>query len=885
MTEDRWRNSARPSRSKLRGEVDDELRFHIEQLERDLIARGWRPDAAHAEAERRFGSMSPIRDACLTIDERRHRRAAWTDTMSAISQDIRYVARTLRKTPAFSFIVTLTLALGIGTATAIFSLVDGVILKPLPYSSPENLVVLFDAQRDQRELPMSYPEFLDWKDRSTQVLSGIGAWNTQGQVLSGNGDAEQLLGVRMTASIPELLGVTPLIGRSFRADEEPRGAAHVVMLGERLWRRRFNADAAIVGRTITLTGDPYTVIGIIPATARALVPSRWLLGRGEPPDFWMPLGLDAQNSPAGLHNLDVIGRVRPDIPLAQASARLGDLSEVRKKERGTTHGINVVSLTKNLVGNMREPLALLLGAVGVLLLITCANVANLMLARAAVRRRELAVRSALGAGRERILILILAESVIRALIGGLCGTGLAYAMVAVARQSLVGIVPRVSEVTVDGRALLAALSISLTAGLLFGVVPAIRAAGGDLLQGLRDGGRGVMGSVSRDRIRRALIVAEVALSFMLLATAGLLTRSFVNLLSVPTGFDAHNVVVGRTWLPSSRYPDSLSQVAFWRRLSAALEQNGASEVTTASDLPIAGGTSGDTPMEGTTYAPGEEPTAQKRIVGSNYFALLRAHIALGRGLQSTDVLGAPPVVMVNQAFVNRYLNGENPIGRRAQFGWGIDGFQTIVGVVADVREGALNGAPQPAIYISSEQRPSDFMNVLIRTTRSDADVAVMFRRVLAQLDPQLPLMDVRRMSDVMASTVRQQRLATMILGAFALAALVLAAVGLYGVISYSVAQRSQELGVRAALGAARWDLMRLVLEQSLGFATAGIAIGLAGSIGAGRLLTNQLFGVGSSDPLVLGGVAAVLIVVAIVASARPTLLATKANPLEALRSD
>jgi putative ABC transport system permease protein len=290
-------------------------------------------------------------------------------------------------------------------------------------------------------------------------------------------------------------------------------------------------------------------------------------------------------------------------------------------------------------------------------------------------------------------------------------------------------------------------------------------------------------------------------------------------------------------------------------------------------------------MEGTTYAPGEEPTAQKRIVGSNYFALLRAHIALGRGLQSTDVLGAPPVVVVNQAFVNRYLNGENPIGRRAQFGWGISGFQTIVGVVADVREGALNAAPQPAIYISSEQRPSDYMNVLIRTTRSDADVAVIFRRVLAQLDPQLPLMDVRRMSDIMASTVRQQRLATGMLGAFALAALVLAAVGLYGVISYSVAQRSQELGVRAALGAARWDLMRLVLEQSLGFAAAGIAIGLAGSVAAGRLLTNQLFGVGSSDPLVLGGVAAVLIVVAIVASARPTLLATRANPLEALRSD
>jgi putative ABC transport system permease protein len=454
------------------------------------------------------------------------------------------------------------------------------------------------------------------------------------------------------------------------------------------------------------------------------------------------------------------------------------------------------------------------------------------------------------------------------------------------RHWLATTVPRMSEVSIDARVLGVALAISIACGVLFGVVPAMRAARGDLVTGLRDGGRGVMGSVTHDRVRRTLIIAEIALSFMLLATSGLLVRSFMKLMAVPTGFDAGALMSFRTWLPPTRYPDSLSQVALWNRLTAQLGQTlGPRDVSITSDLPVGGGTDGSVTIEGKGMADGDMPTAQKRIVGNNYFDVLRARMVMGRSFQATDVLGAPPVVVVNQAFANRVLRGENPIGKRVGFDWGITGLQTIVGVVADVREVALDMPPQPAIYISQSQRPSYAMSVLLRTARPESDVAAIVRAALRSVDPALPMIELRPMSDVIIAGVQQRRVTAIVLAAFALNALLLAGVGLYGVISYSVAQRTQELGIRAALGAQRRHLVRLVLGQSVAFTAAGVVLGVAGSLAAGRLVANQLFAVRQSDPVVFAAVALILAAVAVAASAIPTLRATRADPLEALRAD
>ena len=882
-----WRRYVRPMRTDIRADVDDELRFHVEMLIQELLAAGWNMPAARAEAERRFGAIGAVRDACLTIDQRRHRHAAFGDLMIAVVQDLRYVLKTLRAAPGFALIVTVTLAMGIGATTAIFTVVDSVLARPLPYATPTRLVALNDVQpHDDRNLPASYPEYLDWKQRSAGALSDVGTWINSGEVLSGNGDAEQLQVGRVSSSMPSILGVRPMLGRGFRADEEAPTADRVAMLSEGFWRSHFAADPTVIGRAITLTGQTWTVVGVFPASARAILPSQYQFTKARVADVWLPLRLDEKSAPRDLHWLDVVGRTLPGLTLAQTRQRVNAMAAGIRKDRATTHGVHVTPLATALVGDLTTPLRLLLSAVAVLLLIACANVANLLLARAATRRRELAVRAALGAGRDRILALILAESVVRALIGGVCGVAFAYGLIWMGRHWLATTVPRMGEVSIDARVLGVAFAISIACGVLFGVVPAMRAARGDLVTGLRDGGRGVMGSVTHDRVRRTLIIAEIALSFMLLATSGLLVRSFTKLMAVPTGFDAGAFLTFRTWLPSTRYRDSLSQVALWDRLTAQLAQTlGPGAVAVTSDLPVGGGVDGSVTIQGKGMADGDMPNAAKRIVGSNYFDVLRARMTMGRSFLPTDVLGAPPVVVVNQAFADRILRGENPIGKRVGFDWGIAGLQTIVGVVADVRESPLDKPPEPAIYISQSQRANYAMSVMLRTSRPESDVAAIVRAALRSVDPALPMIDLRPMSDVVVSGVQQRRVTAIILAAFALNALLLAGVGLYGVISYSVAQRTQELGIRAALGAQRRHLVRLVLSQSVAFTAAGVVLGAAGSLAAGRLVANQLFAVRQSDPLVFVAVALILAAVAVAASAIPTLRATRADPLEALRAD
>ena len=884
MPSSRWRRLLRPIAGNARRELDDELGFHLDTLVQDLIASGVSPEVARAEAERRFGTVSDIRDACLTIDRRRARRLAFKEYVHMISQDIRHVARAMRNAPGFAAVVTLTLALGVGATTAMYSVLDAVVLHPLAYAQSDRMVMIYDVERDATDaFPASYPEFLDWRGRSGAALSEVAGVIGHGEILSGRGDAVQLIGAQSSWNLPAMLGLRPIIGRLFRADEEGPGRNGVVILSEALWKQSFSGDSAVVGRPITLTGKPFVVIGVVADGARDVIPDPWHIASGKEAEFWIPLDFSVKTAPRDLRFMTVVGRLAPGITLAQASQRIGIMAAGLRREGVTTDSVRIAPLTSAVVGDLRQPLELMLAAVGVLLAIACANIANLLLAHTASRRRELAVRAALGAGRRRLLGLLFVESLARALIGGACGVGLAYLAIAAAHRWLATALPRMAEVTLSANALGFALACSVVAGVSFGTVPALRASSLDLLGSLRDGGRGVAGT--RDNARRSLIIVEMALSFVLLAGAGLLIRSFVQLMHVPMGFDTHGLVATDRWLPSLRYPDSTSQIAFWARYREALKARGAAHVTFASSLPIAGGVNGGVSIEGQTFGANDKPTAEKRIVAWDYFGVLHARIARGRDFTQGDRAGSAPVVIVNEAFARRYLPGQDPIGKRVQFAWGITGFQTIVGVVADVREGALDAAPPPAIYISDAQRPMDNAYVIVRSVQPLAATKTMMRDALRSVDATLPMLEVDSFDDVMLATVRQRRVIMWLLAGFAAAALALASVGVYGVISYSVAQRTHELGIRAALGAARGTLIRLVLVESLGVAAVGIAIGAVGATMTDRLIASQLFGVGSTDPLVFAIGAALLVGVAGFASALPARRATRADPLEALRSD
>lgn len=800
-------------------------------------------------------------------------------------QDLRHAWRAIRRTPGLSIVVTLTLAIGIGATTALFSVVDVVLLRPLPYASPATLVRVYDIQRDLHQLPASYPEFTDWRERTGDVFSDIGAMLNHGEVLSGNGDAEQLQGAMVSPNVPAMLGLRLLLGRSFRGDETGSGATHVVVLSEGLWRRRFGGDASIVGRVITLTGEPVTVIGVFAGGPRAVLPTRQSVGRAQAAEFWRPLNLTPENSPRGLHYIDVIGRLRPGVTPQAASARLSAIASTLQKSGVTTHGIELSPLATALVGDLRTPITLLLGAVVVLLLIACANVTNLLLSRATARQREFAVRAALGAGRSRLVGTGLLEGAVRGVIGGGAGVGVAYMLVSIARRTLGSSIPRMSELTIDGPLLAAAALLSIVTGVLVGAIPALRASRGDLVTDLRDGSRAVAGGLAHERFRRALMVGEIALSFVLVTVGALLARSVHNVLSAPIGFDAEHLITASTWLPSTRYADSLAQIGFNTRLIEGLTREfGPGTVTLASSLPIEAGTNGSIGLDRDVPS-GDMPMAEKRVVGNEYFGVLRARFVSGRPLRAGDVSSAPPVAVVNEAFAQRWYPNQSAVGHRVNFGWGTDAMQTIVGVVADVREGPLDAPPRPTVYVSASQVQNSFMNAVIRTNRSTEDVGRVYRRVLRTMDPSLPAMNVRPMSDVIASSVRQRRLVAVVLVSFAVCALLLAAVGLYGVVSYSVAQRTKEFGVRAAIGAQTGDLVRLVLRQTSTLVSLGVLIGVVLSLGARRLIEAQLFGVSGGDPGQLGLTAALLVGVGLVASAVPTLRAGRTDPLEALRTE
>jgi predicted permease len=876
----RWRRTLRFWGPDIAADVDDELRFHLDMRERDFLAAGLPPTAAREEALARFGDPDEVARWLRDHDTRRLRHSRRTQAMSDLLQDIRYGLRRLWKSPGFTLAVVVVLALGIGATTAIFSVIDAALLRPLPYPEPERLVAVYHPGQ---MIPSSFPQYLDWK-RDTEVFADLGAYWKTTYALTGDGEPELLQVGRMSASVPRMLGVVPRVGRLFTPAEDLPGSEGVIMLSEGLWRRRFGGDPSILGRSVTLGEEPYTVIGIIPPGRRSTVPTA--LAAAQELDAWMSFRLSEKNAPRDMQFLDMIGRLRPGLALAQAEKQTASFARGLKETVGTDQDIELIPLERLVIGNARPLLIALAGAVAMVLLIACTNVANLLLARAAVRRREIAIRAALGAARGRLVRQLLAESLLLALLGGAAGVLVAWASVAGLRALGPGSVPRLAETTVDARILGFALVLSLCTGLLFGLLPALRASRADLGEVIKEGARGTAGGPVRERLRGTLIVAEVALSFALLIGAGLLLRSLERLLAVDKGFDAERVISSYLLLPYTRYPQGHQQAAFFREVrERAQALPGVETAALVSDIPLGGGANGGVAIEGREYPPGKEPFAEKRIASPGYFEVLRIPLLAGRVFNERDIAGAPAVVVVNQAFAQSYFPGESPLGKRVDFRWDTRGMQEIVGVVGDVREQALQQPARPAIYIPLAQRPAEWAYLLVRTTGDPQGIVPSLRRVVAALDRNLPLAEVRTLEEVVAAGLADRRLAMALFGVFSVLSLVLAALGLYAVISYMVVQRRQEIGIRMALGARTEQVIRLVLRQGLALIAAGVVVGAVAALWLGRFLAGLVFGVGTTDPITFGGVALLLAVTALLASMIPALRAAHVDPASVLRSE
>jgi len=806
-----------------------------------------------------------------------------------VLQDIRYAVRKLSRTPGFTTIAAFTLALAIGATTAIFSVIDGVLLKPLPFREPERVVRVTNL-RDGNRMVSSVPDFLDIRAQSKSYAS-LAALDNQAMNLTGGSEPERISAARVGATFWSLLGVTPQVGRGFAPNEDSQSAARTVVLSDGLWKRRFGGDRRIVGKTIALDGNSFTVIGVAPAGFS--FPDR--------PDVWIPLVFaqdDLNPDGRGAHWMGIMGRLAPNVTVAQATSELVTITrrlEQQYPESNTNMSGAVIPMQEYLVGDVRPALYVMLGAVAFVLLIACANVANLLLVRAASRESEMAVRTALGAGAWRLVRQLVIESVLLAMIGGVFGTLLALWGVDLLLSMAPNGLPRINEVTVNGSVLVFTAGVTVVTGVLFGLFPALHAARANVGGMLKEGMRGSSGGVASRRARNTLVMAEMALAVVLLVGAGLLIRSFSKLLAVDPGFRAERVVTFAIAAPDTKY----GQYAQRRELVSNLVERmkrvpGAQGAAVVTGLPLSNimmRTSAHivgTPPE----RPGERKSTDVAMATPGYFTTMGIPLVAGRDFTDRDGSGAPVVSIVNQEFVKRYFPNENPIGKRIELGWDQDTASTggnmtlggeIVGVVANVKRRGLSQEVFPETYASYMQPTFSNFSVVVRSTADPSTVMAAIRAQIRELDRDLPLSDLRQLKELVAASVSRPRFYTTILGVFASIALILAAVGIYGVISYAVSLRTRELGIRIALGATGRQVSGLVLQQGVGLAIAGVAVGGAGAYWLTRLLSKLLFGVSATDPLTFVGVAALLTAIAAIASFVPARRAAKVDPLLAMR--
>ncbi len=802
-------------------------------------------------------------------------------------QDLRYAIRLLAKSPGFAAVAVLTVALGIGPNTAIFSMINAVLLRPMPYRNADRIVMLWETwkARGFEQLPVSGPTFLDWKreNHSFEDMSPAFTIPEYGFNVTAGGEPERAQAGKAAAGFFSVMGVVPALGREFLPEEDRPGGRPAVLLSQPFWQRRFGADRHILGRSIGLDGISYTVVGVLPENVDSLTKV----------DLWIPIGLDLAAQNRGNHNYGIMGRLKPGVTVAQAQSDMDSIAlALAQRHPETNAGIGVTVMPLNVVaagpGPIRPALLVLLSAVGLLLLISCANVAGLLLARSAARQKEIAVRTAVGAGWGRVVRQLVTESILLSLAGGALGLLLASWCVRALRGFVPDMLPRLQQMDIDLRVLVFALGVSLLTGLLFGVVPALRAAKVNLSETLKEGGRSAVGGGTQ-RLRSVLLAGEVALAVVLAAAAGLMARSFLSVMAVDPGFRPGQILTMSLTLPSSKYGDRQKRADFTQAVLKRLQSvPGVRSADAVNVLPLRGRildlriSSTSFQVEGQPSAQrGLEPTADFREITPSFLETMGIALRRGRSFTERDKSDSTRVALINETLARRYFGSQDPIGRRIRAGSGEA--REIVGVAADVRLSGLERTIEPAIYVPLAQDAPSSFSLVVRTAADAQPFAAAIRRAILSVDSEQPVADVRTMNQVVKDTLVVRRLSTWLLGSFAGLALLLASVGIYGLVSYSVTQRTREIGLRIALGASPSDILRGVVKRALVVSLIGAGVGLPAAFAVARLIRSLLFGITATDPVAFTGAALLLAIVAALATVIPARRALRIDPTVALR--
>jgi predicted permease len=876
-------------KQRVEDEVDSELEFHVEMRTREYVARGMNAPEAREAAIRRFGDINRVNDTCRGIGRLRDRDVRRTEYFSEMTQDVTFAVRQMIKSPGFTAVAVLTLALGIGATTAIFSAVNAVVLQPLPFPDPDRMLAVYEDTRNGRG-NVSAGNYVDGIE-PVQQFAAVTAIQYASFNIADSGQPERVVGARATWGFFHVFAIPPAMGRVFTREEDQPGREQVVVLSHRLWTRRFGSDPALVGREIRLNGRPHEVIGVMPAAFDFTADSE---------ELWVPIAFTPdRKAQHDEHYLQVYGRLKPGATTAEALAELRTNAEYLRKTYPNDNpdiGFAAVTTLEELVGDYPRRLYTLLGAVGFVLLIACGNIANLLLARGAARSTELAIRTSLGAGRGRIVRQLLTESVVLALVSAAAGLVLAawgiQALIAAAPEG----VPRLEQTTIDGRVLAFAVILALGCALVFGLAPAMRAARSDVQAMLKEGGRGGSLGGVRDRLRSSLIAAELALALLLLVGAGLLIRSSLALNRVNSGFDPSGVMSARLALPAAEFPDHDRIALTFTNLAERVKAiPGTERAALTSQIPMGpGGNSNGLIKEGDAFDQRNAIQSRLRIVSPGYFDTMRIPIVKGRDINEADRRGALKVMVVSQSLADAAFPGQDPIGKRiaccepAADGKSPD-YKTIVGVVGDVRWRGPGIAPSPEFYLPLAQAPNaswDWiqrtMYVVVRTTVSPEAMSNPLRLAAGDVVPGVPLFGLMTMEQRIMNSLATAKFNTLLLTLLSAIGAVLAAVGIYGVIAYFVTRRTQEIGVRMALGATRADVVRLVMAQAARPVLLGIVAGVTASAFLTQVLTSQLFDVTPGDPVTFAIVAIALAGVALLASLVPARRAASVNPTRAL---